>query len=114
MTKELRVAKVVPEVADSNCPAAPEQKLTIEHPDHGTVSYYLTGTDLYREAGGTANIINSSAVQVTKLGFCISGGKSGDGKQTRVTILLGMQSVKSKEQAVVESQTTLSLRSLND
>ncbi|MEK7616152.1 MAG: prepilin-type N-terminal cleavage/methylation domain-containing protein [Patescibacteria group bacterium] len=110
MIKELRVSQVSPSVSDSDCTNLPELSLSVLHPDLGAITYTLSGTDIHRN--GVA--ITSSTVAFTKLNFCISGSQPGDGRQTRITMLASMRSKKTKQQSLIDIQTSVSPRSIND
>ena len=110
MLKEIRVSEISPAVEDSNCPAAPDEQLTVMHPDLGVIMYERQGTDLMRN--GVA--INSNTVEFTRLGFCISGAEAGDERQPRITISASVKSTKTKQQSFIDLQTSISPRTLND
>lgn len=115
MAKEIRVSQIIPEIPDSACPANPETELNIVHPDHGPIRYVRLGNDVYRQVGGVGTVMNSAAnVRFTKLGFCVSGAKTGDGKQPRITIFATVESVKTQQQVTINTQITLSPRTLNN
>ncbi|MDO8495189.1 MAG: hypothetical protein Q7S32_01515 [bacterium] len=116
MAKEIRVSQI--SGVDTNCPASPSSSLNMVHPVNGDITYTLVGNDVHRivDSGGgpTDTIFNSNTVQFTRLQFCILGTASADGEQPRVTILAGLRSTNSLQQATMELQTTVSGRSLND
>lgn len=114
MAKELRVSEIVVPSIDSTCPSSPDQSLTLDHPDAGTVKYYLSGSNVIREVNGVPGVINSNTVRFERLDFCVRGIAVGDNKQPRVTVNATINSTKTLEQASVTIQTTLSLRELSN
>lgn len=112
MAKEIRVSTI--DSPDSNCPSAPATVLDITHPVNGSVRYSLSGTAVQRTVNGVVTIISSNAVEFTRLQFCISGTSATDQKQPRVTILAGIRSKNTKQQATIDIQTTLSARYLQE
>lgn len=114
MIKEIRVAQMDPSVADNDCSGAPAASLTIIHPDHGVITFALSGTDVIRTVAGVSTTLNSNTVQFKSLGFCILGTASGDGKQPRITIITDVMSAKTRQQAEIRTQTTISLRAISN
>jgi prepilin-type N-terminal cleavage/methylation domain-containing protein len=112
MAKEIRVGKI--SGPDSNCPSSPVSTLSITHPVNGNIVYSLQGTSVQRTVNGTATIVSSNTVDFTRLQFCILGTEIGDKKQPRVTILAGIKSKKTQQQASIDIQTTVSQRFLSD
>lgn len=105
MLKELRVSKIDPEIGEGSYPA-----LRVAHPDLGTIEYTLSGTNLTRN--GIA--INSSAVEFTRVAFHVSGAESEDGLQPRITIFASIRSKMTRQQSIIDIQTSISPRTLND
>ena len=116
MTKEIRVATIDPAVSHVDCAtASPETTLSVTNEDIGTIRYYLSGTDLIREVDGASGpAMNSIAVQFTSLGFCVTGASTGDGLQPRITILATVKSARADPQAMMNIETSVSLRELTD
>lgn len=119
MTKELRIAEITSPTVDSACPGTFDTSLTILHPEHGTITYALSGTDLTRtvkDVTGTdvTSVLNSSSITVTRLGFCVAGVEVGDNRQPRVTMVATLTTVNAHEPASADIQTTLSSRLLSD
>lgn len=113
LAKEIRVSQVVS--SDTNCPSAPASTLSITHPINGAVTYSLSGNAIHRTVNGVDSIMSSSgAVQFTRLQFCISGTPVNNQQQPRVTIIGSVKSAKTKQQATVDFQTTLSQRFLSN
>ena len=112
MIKEIRVSKI--SGPDSNCPSSPASTLSITHPVNGNIIYSLNGTSVQRTVNGTVTTISSNTVDFTRLQFCISGTPIGDKKQPRVTILAGIKSKKTQQQASIDIQTAVSQRFLSD
>lgn len=112
MAKEIRVSTI--NDPDSNCPTSPATILNITHPVNGSVSYSLSGTSVQRRVNGVDTIISSGNVQFTRLQFCVSGNGTTDQMQPRVTLIAGMKSVETKQQASIDFQTTLSARFLQE
>lgn len=112
MAKEIRVAKITN--SETNCPSSPSQTLSIVHPVNGDIVYSLSGNAIHRNVNGTDSIISSSTVEFTRLQFCISGTPIDDTKQPRVTVMAKVRSVKTKQQADIDIQTTLSQRFLSN
>jgi len=109
MLKEFRVSDVTFPLVASDCPAIPSQKIAIIHPDLGPITYELIGTNV--ERNGVA--LNSNTIEFTKLGFCVSGAVV-DGKQTRITMIASIRSSKTSQQSLIDIQTSISPRKLND
>ncbi len=112
MTKEIRVSRI--SGPDTNCPSSPATSLSMTHPVNGNIIYSLNGTTVQRTVNGTVTAISSNTVDFTRLQFCVSGTQIGDQKQPRVTILAGVKSKKTQQQASVDIQTTVSQRFLTD
>ncbi|MEK7151651.1 MAG: type II secretion system protein [Patescibacteria group bacterium] len=112
MAKEIRVSRIVN--SDTNCPSAPTGVLNITHPVNGNVSYFLSGTAIHRSANGIDTVISSNATEFTRLQFCILGTPIDDKRQPRVTVIGSVRSTKTKQQSVIDFQTTLSQRFLSN
>ncbi len=112
MAKEIRVAQI--NTADTSCPATPANTLNVTHPVNGTIIYSLSNGKIHRNVNGVDSKISSNTVEYTRLQFCISGTTSLDDRQPRVTIIASVKSVKTKQQATIDFQTTLSQRTLSD
>ena len=110
MAKEIRVSQIAG--PDTNCPDSPAASLNITHPVNGNITYSLSDGAIHRNVGGTDSVINSNSVQFTRLAFCISGTANDDNIQPRVTISGAVRSVKTRQQAIIDFQTTLSQRPL--
>lgn len=109
MTKEIRVAQSI--ISTDGCMTAPLSELKIINQYGETVTYSWDGTNILRRVAFTLPI-NSATVKFTRLSFCIAGATVGDQKQPRVTISASIQSVNTKQQITVDTQTTISLRQL--
>ena len=112
MAKEIRVSQI--NGPDTNCPATPAATLSMTHPVNGSIIYSLSGSVIHRNAGGIDTSISSNTVQFTRLQFCISGSSIDDQRQPRVTIVGSLRSTKTKQQATIDFQTTLSQRFLSN
>ncbi|MBI2057704.1 MAG: prepilin-type N-terminal cleavage/methylation domain-containing protein [Candidatus Yanofskybacteria bacterium] len=114
MAKEIRVSTIA--TANTGCPLAPVQLLTMTHPVNGNLEYSLSGGAIHRRAvdSNTDTTLSSSGISVTRLGFCISGNALDDGLQPRVTILLSVQNSNGTEIIPIDVQTTVSQRLLSD
>lgn len=112
MAKEIRVSTI--NSPDSDCPVSPATVLDITHPVNGSIRYSLSGTAVQRTVNGAITTISSNLVEFTRLQFCISGTGATDQKQPRVTILAGIRSANTKQQATIDVQTTLSARLLQE
>lgn len=112
MAKEIRVGQIYG--PDTDCPSSPAGNLVIDHPVNGHIIYSLQGTSVQRTVNGTVTTISSNTVDFTRLQFCILGTATKDGKQPRVTILAGIKSKKTQQQASIDVQTTVSQRFLSD
>lgn len=108
MAKEIRVSQI--NGPDSGCPASPGSSLSINHPVNGSVTYGLSGTSIIRNG----NVINSNDVEFTSLKFCVSGTPANDQRQPKVTIIAGIKSLDTSQQAVINVQTTVSQRFLSN
>jgi type II secretory pathway pseudopilin PulG len=117
MAKEIRVSEIP--VASTSCPLTPGNSLTIIHPVNGTITYSLTNNVVHRlvdsgSGGPIDTTISSGTVQFNRLQFCISGANFADQLQPRVTILAGVRSTNTIQQATMDMQTTISTRYLSD
>ena len=120
MAKEIRVSSI--STPNTGCPGSPAQSLSIVHPVNGSIDYFLFntlfGAELHRRlpASGIDTVLNSTDVQVTRLGFCISGNTVNDNTQPRVTILLTVTNghPNPDHNITVDIQTTVSQRLLSD
>lgn len=114
MIKELRVSVIAPEVTDSNCPTSIDTTLSITNQDGDAVRYYLEDGYVVRELNGIKYTISSNVVTFQYLGFCISGALTGDGKQSRITLLAKVKNTSSDQQSAFDIQVSISPRYLND
>ena len=112
MAKEIRVSQLGG--PDTVCPATPAATLSIIHPVNGNITYSLSGNAVHRNVNGTDSVISSNTVQFTRLQFCISGTPIDNQQQPRVTIIGSVKSVKTKQQTIIDFQTTLSQRFLSN
>ena len=112
MAKEIRVSQITG--PDTSCPAAPAATLSVVHPVNGNITYSLSSNAVHRNVNGTDSIISSNTVQFTRLQFCISGTPIDNQQQPRVTIIGSVRSAKTKQQATIDFQTTLSQRFLSN
>lgn len=114
VAKEIRVATIDPSNPNNNCPATPANSLDITHPVNGTIRYWLNGTNLMRRVNGIDTVINGNTIEFTDLQFCISGNTTIDQQQPRVSLLATIRSRNTNNQAIVDFQTTLSSRYLQE
>ncbi|HEY4506549.1 MAG TPA: type II secretion system protein [Candidatus Paceibacterota bacterium] len=112
MAKEVRVSQITSGV--TNCPSAPALSLSLNHPINGSITYSLSGNAIHRNAGGSDTIVSSNTVEFTNIKFCITGNAVNDDRQPRVIVFGSVRSSKTKQQAVINFQTTLSQRFLSD
>lgn len=112
MAKEIRVSQV--SGPDSACPSSPAATLSMQHPVNGAIVYSLAGGAIHRSVNGADSVMSSNTVQFTNLKFCVSGTTIDDQLQPRVTIMASLKSVKTKQQAMIDFQTTLSQRFLEN
>lgn len=112
MAKEIRVSQIGG--PDTNCPTTPAATLSITHPVNGNITYSLSGNVIHRNVNGTDSVMSSNTVEFTRLSFCISGTPTKDQKQPRVTIIASLRSTKTKQQATIDIQTTVSQRYLSN
>ena len=112
MAKEIRVSQIAG--PDNACPGAPATILNLTHPINGAVTYSFSGNAIHRTVNGVDSVISSNTVQFTRLQFCISGTPVDDRQQPRVTIIGSLRSTKTKQQATIDFQTTLSQRFLSN
>ena len=114
MTRELRVANPI-NTADNSCPGSGGPSLSFTHPVNGSIEYFLFGSAVHRRVNGVDSVISNPDVEVTRLAFCISGNSSGDNRQPRVVVILGLRSGDLTSQAdTLDLQTTVSQRVLKD
>ncbi|MBI2063837.1 MAG: type II secretion system protein [Candidatus Yanofskybacteria bacterium] len=113
MAKEIRVSQVaIPD--GSGCSSLSDTTLNVTHPVNGNIVYSLSGGAIHRNVNGTDSIISSNTVEFTNMRFCVSGALIGDQQQPRVTILGTLKSIKSRQQAIINFQTTVSQRFLSN
>lgn len=112
IAKEIRVSQIGG--PDTACPAAPATTLSLIHPVNGNITYTLSANAIHRNVNGVDTIISSNTVQFTRLQFCISGTPIDNRQQPRVTIMGSLRSTKTKQQATIDFQTTLSQRFLSN
>jgi len=113
MLKEVRVSQILPAVPDSCINSPPYDSLTVEHPDFGSITYYMNNGNIMRQNGGDTLQLNSNTVEFRNFKFCITGAIISDVKQPRVTVFASMKSKKTVQQEIIDVQTTLSPRFLN-
>ena len=114
MAKEIRVSQIQgPESCVASSPSS-VSTLSIIHPINGAITYSLSGNNMHRNANGIDTVINSNTVQFTYLYFCVWGTPIDDRQQPRVVMATGLRSVKTKQQAVIDFQTTISQRFLSN
>ncbi|MBI2669718.1 MAG: type II secretion system protein [Candidatus Yanofskybacteria bacterium] len=109
MTKEIRVSQIVGPASD--CPV---NTLSITHPVNGSITYALSGNAVHRIVNGTDSVISSNTVEFTRLEFCPSGISVDDQRQPHVTIIASLRSAKTRQQATIDIQTTVSQRFLSN
>lgn len=112
MAKEIRVGQITG--PDIDCSGVPVTTLSLVHPVNGNVTYSLSGNAVHRNANGVDGIMSSNTVEFTRLSFCLSGTTVDDQIQPRVTIIMSLRSVKTKQQATIDIQTTVSQRFLSN
>ncbi len=115
MTKEIRVSELTGvEPADSGvCPSNPATKITLRHPDNGTIEYFLSDMQAHRKLNGVDDtVLNSNTVEITGFNFCVSGGGAADATQPRITIVAGIRSKGTQVEDRI--QTTVSLRKIQE
>ena len=112
--KEVRVSEILPPVPDSCVDTPAVGDLTVGHPDFGPIHYYMTGGNIIRENSDESLQLNSNAIEFTNFKFCISGSELRDGQQSRITMYASMRSTKGGQQEIIDIQTTISPRLLNN
>lgn len=108
MARDIRVSKIENQ-EDLNCGLT---VLTIAHPVKGTVVYDLNAGIVRKTEGGTTVDISSSAINFTRMNFCVRGSGVTDQKQTVVTIISSIQNRTGKETIKFDVQTSVSSRSV--
>ena len=111
ISREIRVANPI-NTADSGCPGP--TLLSFQHPVNGLIEYFISGSQIHRRINGADTVISSPDIIVSRLNFCISGNSSGDDKQPRVTIILGLSSGGAAQSDAFDLETTVSQRVLSD
>ncbi len=114
IAREIRVSTVTSGDTDCSSGSTPaNQRLVIKHPVNGTVTYDYNTTSGIGVITRNSQSLTSSDVNVTEFAFCVSGS-SADGKQTRVTIPMTLQSVAGRPttRVSVSLQTTITSRDL--
>lgn len=114
IARELRVANPI-NTADSICPGSGTAILSFQHPVNGAIIYSLSSGQVHRSVGGVDSIVSNPDIEVSRLIFCISGNTTGDDRQPRVTIILGLKTPgAAADVATIDLQTTVSQRVLSD
>jgi len=114
MARELRVANPI-NTANTNCPSAPVNNISFQHPVNGAIQYSLSGSQLQRRVNGVNTTISNPDIEVTRLIFCITGNTVSDHWQPKVNIILSLRSGGLAGQAAaIDLQTTISQRVLSD
>lgn len=111
MAREIRVANPI-NTGNSACPGT--GILNFQHPVNGTVEYFLSGSQVHRRVNGVDTVVSNPDVDVSRLNFCVSGNQSGDDRQPRVTVILGLNAVGAPQNDIFDLQTTVSQRVLSD
>lgn len=111
MAREIRVANSIT-TGDTGCPGV--SSFSFRHPVNGTIEYFLSGSQVHRRVNGVDTVISNPDVEISRLSFCVSGNASGDDRQPRVTIILGLKAVNAAEADAFDLQTTVSQRVLSD
>ncbi len=101
MTREIRTGKNF---------SSTGSRLTFTNYQNEPVSYTLTDGAMYRNGAP----LTSKNVLVPYLSFILLGEAPSDGKQTRVTILLGVSARGRLESFITRLQTTVSPRILDE
>lgn len=114
MTKEIRMGQIAGPY--TNCPSAPADFLSFQHPINGSIQYFLDASTnvIMRGVNGVQNPISSNTVEFTRLKFCITGTQLNDKLQPRVTIMATVRSKNAVQQSTIDIQTTVSQRFLLD
>lgn len=107
MTKEVRTARV-------RTSASPSDILDFANTSSESVQYSLAGGSVHRTVNGTDTVMNSNAVEFTRLQFYISGVATGDKRQPRITIVASLRSREVNQRQSMDIQTTLSQRYLSN
>ena len=114
MAREIRVANPIA-TGDNSCPASGTSILAFTHPVNGAIEYSLSGNQVHRRVNGVDSIISSPDVEASRLIFCISGNTTGDDRQPRVSIILGLKTPGSAaDVAFLDLETSVSQRVLSD
>ena len=108
MARDIRVSKI----ENQEDPTCGLTTLTITHPVKGAIVYGLSVGVVQKTEGGTTVDISSSAINFTRMNFCVRGSGAIDQKQTVVTIISSAQNRTGKETIKFEIQTSVSSRSM--
>ncbi|MBI4117284.1 MAG: prepilin-type N-terminal cleavage/methylation domain-containing protein [Parcubacteria group bacterium] len=111
MAREIRVANPI-NTGNSACFGT--TILNFQHPINGAVEYFLSGNQVHRRVNGVDAVVSNPDIDVSRLNFCVSGNQSGDDRQPRVTIILGLNAAGAPQNDVFDLQTTVSQRALSD
>lgn len=111
MAREIRVANPI-NTGNSACPGT--TILNFRHPVNGTIEYFLSGNQIHRRVNGVDTVVSNPDIDVSRLNFCISGNQTGDDRQPRVAIILGLKAVGAAPADTFDLQTTVSQRVLSD
>ncbi|KKU92565.1 MAG: Type IV pilus assembly protein PilW [Parcubacteria group bacterium GW2011_GWA1_48_11b] len=113
MARDIRVSKI----EGQDDPTCSLTSLSVIHPTKGTIQYFLdAGTGIVKKTepspGGTTVEISSSAVNFTRLNFCVRGSGTNDQKQAVVTVISSIRNRTGKEILQFNIQTAVSSRSV--
>jgi Tfp pilus assembly protein PilW len=122
IAREVRVSTITS--GDAPCvpgsaPGPQNWTLTLQHPVNGTITYAYSRSSgvgtITRDAGGSGpQAITSTDVDISLFAFCVSGS-GADGRQTRITIPMTLQTVgdRAATRVSVSLQTTIVSRDLS-
>lgn len=114
MAKELRLSRLDGSSPSDNCPSSPASILRATNQEGEVIRYFLSNGQLHREVNSsTDTVVSSNTVAFDQLVFCFSG-IGDDNRQQRVTITGKVHSLNTKNQAIMDFQTTISPRLLSD
>jgi prepilin-type N-terminal cleavage/methylation domain-containing protein len=107
MSRDIRVSRISNQES-SDCTAT---TITLTHPTKGTVIYRVNNGVVQRYVNSGSYIdISSSAVNFTRMNFCIIGSLSNDNQTPRVSIVTSVQNQTGQETLKINLQTTITSR----
>lgn len=110
MAREIRVSNVF----FQNNSACALTTLNIVHPINGNITYALENGWVKRTDDGVPSFLNTSDVEFLKMSFCVTGSSLADQKPSKITIITSIRNRVGPEKPVINLQTTITSRSIQN